>query len=376
MARVEGGTRALPPRAADPVHPKSASPRHGATPPRKRPPRPSPSPLRGRPAVRPLPLKTGSHAPRRPLAPPTKPHAEAHARARLPARKTNMAVAALPFSPRRPFSSPCFLLCFLLGFVAGLFPFAHRHLLLDLRHLPLPEDPPPALVRAAAEADREPPTLIVVTATRARPLQAYHLHRLAHTLRLVPAPLLWLVVERGAATRETAALLRGCGVMYRHLASPDDDARRVPGRTAVERRGGLRQRNAALDHIEQHRIHGLVYFADEDNVYSLDLFQQLRAIRSFGTWPVAMLGVGKSKTLLEGPVCDDGRVVGWHTNERNSRSRRFHVNTSGFAFNSSMLWDADKRAHQAWNYIRLLDTVREGFQGWQMTENLDVIIPL
>ncbi|CAO2198299.1 unnamed protein product [Urochloa humidicola] len=130
-----------------------------------------------------------------------------------------------------------------------------------------------------------------------------------------------------------------------------------------------------------------------------------------------MLGVGKSKTLLEGPVCDDSRVVGWHTNARNSRSRRFHVNTSGFAFNSSMLWDADKRAHQAWNYIRMLDTVREGFQettfieqlvedethmegipagcskimnlnlrledkhlvypkGWQMTENLDVIIPL
>lgn len=84
--------------------------------------------------------------------------------------------------------------------------------------------------------------------------------------------------------------------------------------------------------------------------------------RSFGTWPVAMLGVGKSKTLLEGPVCDSSRVVGWHTNERNKRSRRFHVNTSGFAFNSSMLWDADKRAHQAWNYIRLLDTVREGFQ--------------
>jgi galactosylgalactosylxylosylprotein 3-beta-glucuronosyltransferase 1 len=214
-----------------------------------------------------------------------------------------MAAAALLFSPRRPFSSPCFLLCFLLGFVAGLVPFAHRHLhQLDLHHLPLPDDHDPALPPPAApvrdndytaapaepEDDREPPTLIVVTPTRARPLQAYHLHRLAHTLRLVPQPLLWLVVERGAAaTRETAALLRGCGVMYRHLvASPrrdDDDARRRrrPGRPAPEPRGGggLRQRNAALDHIEQHRIHGIVYFADEDNVYSLDLFQQLRSIR-------------------------------------------------------------------------------------------------
>ncbi|CAL4957225.1 unnamed protein product [Urochloa decumbens] len=344
-----------------------------------------------------------------------------------------MAASALPFSPRRPFFSPCFLLCFLLGFVGGFFPFAHRqlHHLDDLRHLPLLDGasplppPPPSLAHVAPappqpEQQREPPTLIVVTPTRPRPLQAYHLHRLAHTLRLAPQPLLWLVVERGAATRETAALLRGCGIMYRHLASSSPEARRRgPGRPAVaERGGGLRQqRNAALDHIEEHRIRGVVYFADEDNVYSLDLFHQLRSIRSFGTWPVAMLGVGKSKTLLEGPVCDDTRVVGWHTNARDSRSRRFHVNRSGFAFNSSMLWDADKRAHQAWNYIRLLDTVREGFQettfieqlvedethmegipagcskimnlnlrledkhlvypkGWEMTENLDVIVPL
>ncbi|AQK89319.1 glycosyltransferase [Zea mays] len=330
-------------------------------------------------------------------------------------------MAALPFSTRRPFSSPCFILCFLLGFVAGLFPFAHRHLHLDLdlRHLPLADPPPAAPTQRALVRPPPTTTLIVVTPTRARPLQAYYLHRLAHTLRLVPQPLLWLVVDRGAATRETAALLRGCGLMYRHL--PSQSHRDAPGarRTRPEHPAarGLRQRNAALDHIEHHRIHGLVYFADEDNVYSLDLFDQLRGIRSFGTWPVAMLGVGKSKTLVEGPVCDNSQVVGWHTNERTKRQRRFHVNTSGFAFNSSMLWDADKRARQAWNYIRLLDTVRDGFQAttfieqlvedethmegiptgcskimnvnlrledkhlvypkeWQMTENLDVLIPL
>lgn len=192
-------------------------------------------------------------------------------------------MAALPFSTRRPFSSPCFILCFLLGFVAGLFPFAHRHLHLDLdlRHLPLADPPPAAPTQRALVRPPPTTTLIVVTPTRARPLQAYYLHRLAHTLRLVPQPLLWLVVDRGAATRETAALLRGCGLMYRHL--PSQSHRDAPGarRTRPEHPAarGLRQRNAALDHIEHHRIHGLVYFADEDNVYSLDLFDQLRGIR-------------------------------------------------------------------------------------------------
>ncbi|XP_051190683.1 probable glucuronosyltransferase Os10g0205300 [Lolium perenne] len=333
---------------------------------------------------------------------------------------------APPCSPRRPISAPCFLICFLLGFVAGLFFFAHRHLHLD-HQLPLPSateavtdpsrhphphppPPPPPL---------QPKLLLVVTPTRARPLQAYYLRRLAHALRLAPSPLLWLVVEDGAATGETAALLRGCGVMYRHLSSPAPEPPQEPRRRRqdlpVDSRA--RRRNAALDHIEHHRLHGIVYFADETNVYSLDLFHHLRQIRSFGTWPVAMLAPGKSKTILAGPVCNGSRVVGWHTAEKSRRLRRFHVDMSGFAFSSTMLWDTKKRAHQAWNYIRLLDTVKLGFQvttfieqlvedethmegipagcskimnfhlhmedrdllypkGWQITENLDVVIPL
>lgn len=35
-----------------------------------------------------------------------------------------------------------------------------------------------------------------------------------------------------------------------------------------------------------------------------------------------------------------------------------------------MLWDTRKRAHQAWNYIRLLDTVKEGFQETKFIEQL------
>jgi galactosylgalactosylxylosylprotein 3-beta-glucuronosyltransferase 1 len=197
---------------------------------------------------------------------------------------------AAPCSPRRPISAPCFLICFLVGFVAGLFFFAHCHLHLD-PHLPLPSAPATAVTEPsrhphppppAPKADVQPKLLLVVTPTRARPLQAYYLRRLAHTLRLAPSPLLWLVVEDGAATPETAALLRGCGVMYRHLSSPAPEA---PQQEPRRRRqdlpvdSSLRRRNTALDHIEHHRLHGIVYFADESNVYSLDLFHHLRQIR-------------------------------------------------------------------------------------------------
>lgn len=39
------------------------------------------------------------------------------------------------------------------------------------------------------------------------------------------------------------------------------------------------QMNAALELVENHRLDGIVYFADEEDVYSLHLFDRLRQIR-------------------------------------------------------------------------------------------------
>jgi hypothetical protein len=82
----------------------------------------------------------------------------------------------------------------------------------------------------------------------------------------------------------------------------------------------------------------------------------------FGTWPVAMLAPSKNKAILEGPVCNGSQVIGWHTNEKSKRLRRFHVDMSGFAFNSTILWDPKRWRRPTSNPIRQLDTVKEGFQ--------------
>eukprot|EP01018_Ginkgo_biloba_P002285 Gb_24676 [translate_table: standard] len=251
--------------------------------------------------------------------------------------------------------------------------------------------------------------LIVVTPTYNRAFQAFYLNRLAHTLRLVPAPLLWIVVEMTAQSMETAEMLRKTGVMYRHLVCEKNV-------TNIKDRG-IHQRNVALAHIEQHQLDGIVYFADDDNVYTLELFHQMREIRRFGTWPVGMLAHSKSKAILEGPVCNGSQVIGWHTNEKSKRLRRFHVDMSGFAFNSTILWDPRRWHRTTLEPIRQLDTVKEGFQettfieqvvedesqmeglpndcskvmvwhlhleaprlayppGWVVEKNLDVVVPL
>lgn len=115
--------------------------------------------------------------------------------------------------------------------------------------------------------------LIVVTPTYNRAFQGYFLNRLGQVLRLVPPPIMWVVVEMNSASMETAELLRKTGVMYRHLVCTKNS-------TDVKDRG-VHQRNRALEHIEHHRLDGIVYFADDDNVYSLELFEALRDIRYF-----------------------------------------------------------------------------------------------
>ena len=75
-----------------------------------------------------------------------------------------------------------------------------------------------------------------------------------------------------------------------------------------------------------------------------------------------MLTQNKNKAILEGPVCNGSQVIGWHTNEKSKRLRRFHVDMSGFAFNSTILWDPKRWRRPTSKPIRQLDTVKEGFQ--------------
>lgn len=114
--------------------------------------------------------------------------------------------------------------------------------------------------------------LIIITPTYNRPLQGYYLARLGQTLRLVPKQLLWIVIENGVASMETAEILRMTGVMYRHLVCRKNLTTNLKDR-------GVYQRNEALDHIERHKMDGIVYFADDDNIYPLELFESLREIR-------------------------------------------------------------------------------------------------
>uniref|UniRef100_A0A7N0RHW4 Glycosyltransferases n=1 Tax=Kalanchoe fedtschenkoi TaxID=63787 RepID=A0A7N0RHW4_KALFE len=199
--------------------------------------------------------------------------------------------------------------------------------------------------------------LIVVTPTYTRPFQTYYLNRLAHTLKLVPSPLLWIVVEQTAQSSETADLLRKTGLMYRHLVCDDKNLTDTNAKV-------IGQRNVALSHIEKHRLDGIVYFADDDNVYSNDLFDLMRQIRRFGTWAVAKITEAGSKPqrVIDGPVCNGSEVIGWQADGHVKKYRRFHADMPGFAFNSTILWDPSRWHRRTLEPIRQRDTVTEELQ--------------
>lgn len=191
--------------------------------------------------------------------------------------------------------------------------------------------------------------LIIVTPTLSRSIQPFYLNRLAQTLKLVRPPLLWIVVDMTSQSTVTADILRRSGVMYRHLVC-DKNAAELKNPYA-------HQRNVALSHIETHRLDGIVYFANDDNIYSVELFEKMIQISRFGTWRVAQLSL--SGVLIGGPVCNTTEVIGWHTTETDGR---FHAEISGFAFNSTILWDPKRWHRLVLDPIRQLISMEETLQ--------------
>ncbi|KAK1322356.1 putative beta-1,4-xylosyltransferase IRX9 [Acorus calamus] len=179
--------------------------------------------------------------------------------------------------------------------------------------------------------------LIVITTMRPDDrIQRVFMRRLANTLKLVPPPLLWIVVEPLSDSSKTAAILRETGIMYRHLVYRENF---TDPEAEVDH-----QRNVALSHIEHHHLVGIVHFAIVSNVYNLRFFEEIRDIEVFGAWPIALVSEGRRRVLIEGPICRSSQVVGWKLGDKNQEvdQNRFPLHISAFAFNSSILWDPER----------------------------------
>jgi galactosylgalactosylxylosylprotein 3-beta-glucuronosyltransferase 3 len=127
--------------------------------------------------------------------------------------------------------------------------------------------------------------------------------RLSHVFRLVPN-LFWVIVEDA---EQTSALVRNlinrAGLQDRsvllHAKTPTDFklSKKDPHWSKPR---GAEQRNKALEWIRRRvkREPGkaIVYFMDDDNSYSVELFEEMSKIKpgNVGVWGVGLVGASKS----------------------------------------------------------------------------------
>ncbi|MQM16812.1 hypothetical protein Taro_049774 [Colocasia esculenta] len=69
---------------------------------------------------------------------------------------------------------------------------------------------------------------------------------------------------------------------------------------------------------------------------------RILAQRVFGAWPVASVSANRKRVALEGPICSSSRLLGWHVPKDDAAGVNPRIDVSGFAFNSSILWDPER----------------------------------
>ncbi|XP_060839015.1 galactosylgalactosylxylosylprotein 3-beta-glucuronosyltransferase I [Rhopalosiphum padi] len=181
------------------------------------------------------------------------------------------------------------------------------------------------------------PVIYAITPTYKRPVQKAELTRLSNTFRLVNN-FHWIIVEDSEIkTSLVANLLHKSNLNYTHLAigTPAEWKRKLKEPKWKKPRG-VKQRNKALEWLRNNKAkendEGIIFFADDDNTYSVDLFNEMRTVKGVGVWPVGLVG----GLLVEKPLINSkGKVIGWNSAWRPERP--FPVDMAGFAINLKLL---------------------------------------
>ncbi|KAJ0239094.1 beta-1,4-xylosyltransferase IRX14H [Hirschfeldia incana] len=254
-------------------------------------------------------------------------------------------------------------------------------------------------------------TVIAVTPTYVRTFQALHLTGVMHSLMLAPCHVVWIVVEAGGKTEETASLIGKSRLkktvhvgFERKMPNTWEDRRRVESEMRVQ---GLRM-------VREEKLDGVVVFVDDSNMHGMELFDEIQNVRWFGALSVGILahsgnadelssvlkmdqeGKGLSMMPVQGPSCDSsGKLVGWHVFDTQPYATKSGVYVddkaalmmmpskmewSGFVLNSKLLWKESVDDRPTWvkDVNSLLDGGNEEIVDGplSMVKDLSMVEPL
>ncbi|KAA8547146.1 hypothetical protein F0562_003588 [Nyssa sinensis] len=227
---------------------------------------------------------------------------------------------------------------------------------------------------------KSPRTLIVITPTYVRTFQTLHLTGVMHSLMNVPYDLIWIIVEAGGTTNETSSLLAKSGLRTIHIGFD----KKMPISWKDRHRMEAQMRLRALRVVREEKLDGIVMFADDSNMHSMELFDEIQNMKWIGAVSVGILAHSgnsdeelsivqkddeeNSPMPIQGPACNSSdQLVGWHTFNLLpyvERSANYigdraivlprKLEWAGFVLNSRLLW---KEAKDKPEWVRDLDTV-------------------
>jgi len=180
------------------------------------------------------------------------------------------------------------------------------------------------------EQKADVPTIFVITPTYARPVQKAELIHMVNAFRQVPN-LHWIIVEDSSVKTD---LVRNVLREYPqnstqlNIATPEHHKHQPKDKWWKKPRG-VYQRNLALSWLRENcgGRNGVIYFADDDNTYSVDLFAEIRGTQRVSVLPVGLVG----GVMIEKPRLKDGKVVGWEVGW--GPERPFALDMAGMAIN-------------------------------------------
>ncbi|KAJ6740366.1 BETA-14-XYLOSYLTRANSFERASE IRX14H-RELATED, partial [Salix purpurea] len=236
-----------------------------------------------------------------------------------------------------------------------------------------------------------PRSLIVVTPTYVRTFQTLHMTGVMHSLMLLPYDVVWIVVEAGGITNETELIIAKSGVKTLHIGFNQKMPNTWEGRHRLETKMRLR----ALRVVREEKMDGIVMFADDSNMHSMELFDEIQNVKWFGAVSVGILvhSGGADETLLaaakvdkeaeenlpnsvvpvQGPACNaSNKLAGWHTFNSLTYKGKSAVyiddratvlprklEWAGFVLNSRLLW---KEAEDKPEWVKDMDSVGENIE--------------
>ncbi|CAH9069294.1 unnamed protein product [Cuscuta europaea] len=228
---------------------------------------------------------------------------------------------------------------------------------------------------------KSPRTLIAITPTYVRTFQTMHLTGVMHSLMNVPYNVIWIVVEAGGTTNETSSLLAKSGLRIIHIGFRE----KIPILWKDRHNLESKMRVHALRHVRAEKLDGIVMFADDSNMHSLEFFDEIQRVKWVGAISVGILShsggfeeelpsaVQKNNQKhfqlpVQGPVCNaSDHLIGWNTFDTSpfiGKSARYigdravvlprKFEWSSFVLNSRLVW---KDGEEKPEWVKDLDGV-------------------